>query len=89
MDKSRYFFSCNFMWWLFHFTFPLNDELESQLDEGMLHRIDDFDFHAEELAEWYIEEALQAGKIFVIGASKSEYLYTCSLLYEDKLTVRR
>ena len=55
----------------------------------MFHRIDDFDIHAEELAEWYIEEALQAGKIFVIGASKSESLYTCSLLYEDKLTVRR
>ena len=84
-SKSRYFFSCNFMWWIFHFTFPLNDELESQLDDSMLDRIDDFDIRSEELGEWYIEEALQAVKIFVIGESKSESLYTCSLLYEDKL----
>lgn len=84
-DKSRYFFSCNFMWWVFHVTFPLNDEIESMLDDSMLNRVDNFDINAEELAEWYIEEALHAGKIFVVGESKSESLYTCSLIYEDRI----
>jgi len=77
-EKSRYYFSCAFLWWVLHGFYRLLEEIET---DDMQERLDECELQFEEVGKWLLAEMRKAGLTFQKDHEMVS-IHACSRPYE-------